>query len=319
MVSQQLGVCNNTEGSFECICLVGAYKSSNSSEDEECSPCPCHEDGVTMGTCNVKTGECFCKNGVREEDCSACKVGHYDFPTCRKCEICNTKGTTEEICDPEDGSCLCNSLTYGEHCDRCCPDLNCEGDYQEFPDCTPIVRHGTLSSWSSWSGWSDLGSCTGSSYGYNQKRTRRRSCNDNTKSRHGRSCRHDRVEDSQSRYQSVCKSVTGYGVEMSCRSHSGTYGNIKFGIMQNGLECHSYNVFHGPDGCRWYRTSGSHGCGYRFDTTKSIQIRILNDHWNDAYIDYFYVLIGGYRRYWSGYQKMIDSGHGRSWHWASHG
>ena len=321
MVSQQLGVCNNTEGSFECICLVGAYKSSNSSEDEECSPCPCHEDGVTMGTCNVKTGECYCRDEVRKEDCSACKVGHFDFPTCRKCEMCNTKGTTDEICDPEDGSCLCNSLTYGKHCDRCCPDLNCEDDYKEFPDCTPIVRHGILSSWSSWSGWSDLGSCTGNdAYGYYQKRTRRRSCDDSNRTRHGKSCKHDKLQDEETRYRSVCKYVTGYAVKISCRWFAGTWGNIQFGIRQNGVECHSYrNTISGVSRCSWYTRSGRQGCNKRFDTTKPVQIRILNDSRNNAYVDYFDVSIDGSDRYWRGHEKMIDKNTGSSWHSAYSG
>ncbi|KAL5272696.1 hypothetical protein ACHWQZ_G000775 [Mnemiopsis leidyi] len=102
MVSQQLGVCNNTEGSYECICLVGAYKSGF----QECSPCPCHEDGVTPSFCDVKTGECFCKDRVGEEDCSACQAGYFDFPTCKKCQLCHSEGTTDEICDPDNGTCL---------------------------------------------------------------------------------------------------------------------------------------------------------------------------------------------------------------------
>ena len=318
MVSQQLGVCNNTEGSYKCICLVGAYSSSNSSQ--ECSPCPCHEDGVTMGTCDVKTGECFCRDEVRKEDCSACKVGHFDFPTCRKCDKCNSNGTTDEICDSEDGNCLCKSSIYGENCDRCCPDLNCESHFQKFPDCTPIKRHGTLSSWSSWSGWSDLGSCTGSSYGYYQRRTRRRSCDDSNKTRTGNSCKHDRLEDSQTRYQSVCKAVTGYAVKISCRWNGGTWGKIQFGIRQNGIECHSYrNTISGVSRCSWYTRSGRQGCYKRFDITKPVQIRILNDSWNNAYVDYFDVSIDGTDRYWRGHEKMIDKNTGSSWHSAYRG
>ena len=141
MVSQQLGVCNNTEGSFECICLVGAYKSSNSSEDEECSPCPCHEDGVTSSFCDVKTGECFCKDRVKEGDCSGCKegftnfpycnkcsAGYFDFPRCNKCQ-CNTNGTTDEICNPKTGVCLCTFVTHGTQCDKC------SAGYFDFPRC----------------------------------------------------------------------------------------------------------------------------------------------------------------------------------------
>ncbi|KAL5272875.1 hypothetical protein ACHWQZ_G000894 [Mnemiopsis leidyi] len=318
MVSQQLGVCNNTEGSYECICLVGAYKSSNTSQ--ECSPCPCEEKGVTSSFCDVKTGTCFCKYRVGEEGCKACQVGHFDFPTCKKCDLCHANGTTEKICDPETGSCLCKSFTYGERCDRCCPDLDCEDDYKPFPDCTAIESHGTLSSWTSWSGWSDLGRCDGYSLGYDQRRTRRRTCDDSTMTRHGRSCKNDHLEDSQERYRSVCKSVTGYAVHMTCAWTAGTYGGIQFGIRQNGIECHSYSsTISGPDRCRWYYRSGRQGCNKLFDTTKSIQIRILNNHWNNAYVDYFRVLIDGSYRYWRGSEKLIDHDSGRDWHWASHG
>ena len=167
LVTQQLGLCNNTVGGYQCICLSGAYTTSTG----ECKVCHCDEGGVTASHCDGRTGECLCKEKVTGKDCSSCEEkytnfpycnmcapGYFGYPKCMKCK-CNIAGTTTNICNPTNGRCLCASFANGRQCARCCPGLNCEDDYEEFPDCTPIAKYGTLSAWGDWTEWRDLGSC----------------------------------------------------------------------------------------------------------------------------------------------------------------
>ena len=328
LVTQQLGLCNNTAGGYQCICLSGAYTTS----PRECKACQCDEEGVTTSHCDGNTGECLCREKVIGKDCSACAdkytnfpycnkcaPGHYQYPKCMKCK-CNIAGTTKDICNPTNGRCLCASFANGRQCARCCPGLNCEDEYQEFPDCTPIVKHGTLSAWGNWSEWRDLGSCgtTGQS-GYNQERSRYRTCDDSTKNRHGKTCRYDVLEEKESRFHKVCQPITGYGLHTSCNDYyAGTNGKIRFAVKQNGAMCESgKKTIDSPGGCKELEVSGSFGCDVWFDMSKPIEIRALSDSANDAKADHYYVKFGDKKRSWTGKKMTIHkNGERNPWHWA---
>ena len=328
LVTQQLGVCDNTQGGYRCICLSGAYTTS----PRECKACHCDAGGVTTGHCDGNTGECLCKEKVVGQDCSACAYkytnfpycnrcahGYFQYPKCKKCK-CNIAGTTNNICNPKNGRCSCASFAHGRRCDRCCPGLNCEGEYTEFPDCTPIVKHGVLSAWGNWSEWRDLGSCstTGQS-GYNQERIRYRTCDDNAKNRHGKTCRYDVLEEKESRFHKVCRPITGYGLHTSCNDYyAGTNGKIRFAVKQNGAMCESERkTIDSPGGCKKLEVSGSFGCDVWFDMSKPIQIRALSDSGNDAKTGHYYVKFGDKKRSWTGKKMTIHkSGDTNPWHWA---
>ena len=81
LVTQQLGLCNNTAGGYHCICLSGAYTTS----PRECKACQCDAGGVTTSHCDGNTGECLCKEKVIGQDCSACADKYTNFPYCNKC------------------------------------------------------------------------------------------------------------------------------------------------------------------------------------------------------------------------------------------
>ena len=327
LVTQQLGRCNNTAGGYQCICLSGAYTTN----PRECKACQCDAGGVTTSHCDGNTGECLCREKVIGQDCSACAdkhtnfpycnkcaPGHYQYPKCMQCKL-NTAGTTNSICNPTNGRCLCASFANGRHCARCCPGLNCEDEYEEFPDCTPIVKHGTLSAWGNWSEWRDLGSCgtTGQS-GYNQERSRYRTCDDSTKNRHGKTCRYDVLEEKESRFHQVCQPITGYGLHVSCIAYSGTSGKIRFAVRQNGAMCESERkTINKPGKCQKPVTSGSHGCDVWFDMSKPIEIRALSDSADDTRVDHYYVMFGDKKRSWTGSKmKLHKDGKENPWHWA---
>ena len=44
----------------------------------------CNLNGSVEGkSCDQKTGQCECKEGVSGTECDTCKVGFYDFPSCK--------------------------------------------------------------------------------------------------------------------------------------------------------------------------------------------------------------------------------------------
>ena len=194
LVGEQLGTCQNTEGDYKCGCLSGSYSNAGHG-GKECVACNCNSNGVINKVCDGTTGACLCKANVGGSDCGSCKTGftnypscskcapgYYGYPNCKKCS-CTEAGVTVQYCDPYSGRCDCRPNVAGSTCNTC------KTHYKSFPNCVPDVRDGTLKPWGAWSSWKDQGAC-GASYkkGYEQRRERRRSCDDSTKNIHGVSC-----------------------------------------------------------------------------------------------------------------------------------
>ena len=132
LVQQQLGTCQNTQGSYTCGCLAGSY-TTPSQGGKECLACNCNSNGVTSAVCDGKTGACLCNTNVGGEDCSHCNTGYtnypyctqcaagyYGYPNCAKCS-CSDTGVTARQCDPNSGTCECKPNVGGTKCDRCMP------------------------------------------------------------------------------------------------------------------------------------------------------------------------------------------------------
>ena len=192
LVQDQLGTCQNRDGSYDCSCLAGSYTTPDHG-GKKCVACNCNLNGVTSKVCNRDTGACLCNPNVGGVDCghcmtgytnypycTKCAAGYYGYPNCKKCN-CNGSGVTAQQCNPYTGTCECKTNVAGSQCSHCAP------HYSPFPSCNPVVRHGTMSNWGAWSGWHNHGSC-GHVTSYLQERTRTRRCDDSTKNIHGTSC-----------------------------------------------------------------------------------------------------------------------------------
>ncbi|XP_053386930.1 uncharacterized protein LOC123542087 [Mercenaria mercenaria] len=152
MVCPNNSVCNNTNGSYNCKCLKGYYKTGNR-ECEECtgwtfgdncmSTCICIKTNTE--TCDAKTGTCVCEEGwngtICENDINECA----NETACPKHSMCyNSDGSYECICNTGyrlmfDGKCeTCPDGTYGFNCseDCACNQLNSESCNNVFGNCT---------------------------------------------------------------------------------------------------------------------------------------------------------------------------------------
>ncbi|CAF1272511.1 unnamed protein product [Adineta steineri] len=120
-------ICNELTG--DCICpprVTGRYCDQCAPRTYGfdpligCEDCQCRIEGVINGRldCDLRTGQCPCRENIGSRTCDRCAPGHYDYPRCMKCD-CDTAGTLEPICDTYTGTCLCKENVYGPRCDRC--------------------------------------------------------------------------------------------------------------------------------------------------------------------------------------------------------
>lgn len=78
--------------------------------------CSCSSFGSNLQQCDIRNGNCVCKEGYHEVKCDKCGFGYYGYPNCRKC-TCDPKGTRLEECSKDlcrcndDGSCNCKVIT----------------------------------------------------------------------------------------------------------------------------------------------------------------------------------------------------------------
>jgi len=317
---QSLGLCNNTVGGYECVCLPGAYLLSGT-EQPACQACGCEKDGVTEDFCNRETGVCHCKDNVAGHDCESCAEGYTNYPYCNKCNagyhgfpdcqqcVCSMQGTTSEICNARTGKCSCNKQNNGPDCGRCCPGLKCEKDFSPFPECTPIIKDGKVSEWEDWGGWVDQNACdsTGRS-GYNQKKTRQRRCDDKVKNRHGKSCKRDILTETFNRFFEGCKQPTGYMIKTACGFWDATSGKITFEIKQGDNMCTtSKPTINKPGKCKTIRVSGAYSCLSKFDPYKPMYIRIVSDSYDGVKVLEIGVSFGEIDKVWKG-ERAVDKG-----------
>ncbi|KAL5269461.1 hypothetical protein ACHWQZ_G003071 [Mnemiopsis leidyi] len=306
LVQDQLGTCQDRDGSYGCTCLAGSYTTQDHG-GQECVACNCNPSGVTSKVCDENTGVCLCSLNVGGSDCghcltgytnypycTECAAGYYDYPNCKKCS-CTDSGVTAQQCNPYTGSCECKANVVGSQCSQCAH------HYTSFPSCVPVVRHGTLSNWGPWSSWVNQGSCgEWNKDGYQQMRTRTRTCHDSTKTIHGTSCAGHSLTGVETRFQYFCKHVTGVFILLPDKYWAPATGNLWMGIRQGGIECTTSNpTWRSPsDENKIYVEYGDNGCRKSFDWTKPIEIHLYSDSSNDVYISRMGALIGGHEKAW---------------------
>ncbi|KAJ1350105.1 hypothetical protein KIN20_005822 [Parelaphostrongylus tenuis] len=90
--------------------------------------CDCSDVGSSNGKCDLRTGQCKCRNEYVGLRCDRCTHGFFGFPECKSCE-CNPAGTDPLQCKEgglclcnEDGECPCKKNVQGIKCDQCKPD-----------------------------------------------------------------------------------------------------------------------------------------------------------------------------------------------------
>ncbi|XP_070695085.1 laminin subunit alpha-5 [Pempheris klunzingeri] len=159
------GVCLNCQHHTTGIncerCIPTYYRSPDHLIDSPlaCSPCDCQSQ-FTDGTCEDRTGRCFCKPNYSGENCDSCASGFINFPDCYpiptyptnnnngeakpageiiNCE-CSAAGTVDNSCrpDPRTRTCVCKPGFTGDHCDTCAPGfygLNCQACQCSGPGC----------------------------------------------------------------------------------------------------------------------------------------------------------------------------------------
>lgn len=79
--------------------------------------------GSLKQSCDLKTGQCVCKEGYTGRTCEYCAIGYFGYPNCQKCN-CDVRGSKNvsgnDIIDCDDlGQCPCKELTTGLKCDEC--------------------------------------------------------------------------------------------------------------------------------------------------------------------------------------------------------
>ncbi|KAF9819861.1 hypothetical protein SFRURICE_004215 [Spodoptera frugiperda] len=81
--------------------------------------CNCSSIGAESNVCDIRTGQCRCKQHVTGRACETCEEGYWGLHLggCRRCAC----GPGASACDPETGACACAEGVGGAHCDICLP------------------------------------------------------------------------------------------------------------------------------------------------------------------------------------------------------
>lgn len=85
--------------------------------------CGCDQFGSVKQSCDVKTGQCTCREGYTGRTCEYCALGYFGYPNCQRCN-CDVRGSKlsegyDVIDCDENGQCPCKELAVGLKCDEC--------------------------------------------------------------------------------------------------------------------------------------------------------------------------------------------------------
>jgi laminin, alpha 3/5 len=100
------------------------YWNLNASNPDGCEECDCFTDGTigTLDTCEIKSGQCSCKQNVQGRRCNECTDGTFDLfgaslYGCKPCD-CDIGGAASGICHKNTGECRCHPRITGRDCTR---------------------------------------------------------------------------------------------------------------------------------------------------------------------------------------------------------
>ncbi|CAB3231549.1 unnamed protein product [Arctia plantaginis] len=81
--------------------------------------CNCSSIGAESNVCDIRTGQCRCKQHVSGRACDTCEEGYWGLQLggCRRCAC----GSGASACDPVTGACACAEGVGGAQCDTCLP------------------------------------------------------------------------------------------------------------------------------------------------------------------------------------------------------
>ncbi|XP_065671411.1 laminin subunit alpha-1 isoform X3 [Hydra vulgaris] len=114
------GICLNCQfnsmGNSCQFCKSGFY---GNALINQCLGCNCHIFGSYNASCDMVTGQCYCKPGVVGQTCSKCAPNYFGLSPsgCSPCN-CNAFGSSEQQCNNA-GQCSCFTDVQGLKCDRC--------------------------------------------------------------------------------------------------------------------------------------------------------------------------------------------------------
>uniref|UniRef100_A0A671Z2E7 Laminin, alpha 5 n=1 Tax=Sparus aurata TaxID=8175 RepID=A0A671Z2E7_SPAAU len=146
------GVCLNCQHHTTGVncerCIPTYYRSPDHPIESPlaCSRCNCQSE-FTDGTCEDRTGRCFCKPNYSGENCDSCASGFVNFPDCYPVPTYPTNnnngeakpageiiscqcsvGSLPEGCDAS-GRCLCRPEFQGPRCEQC------RSGFHSYPNC----------------------------------------------------------------------------------------------------------------------------------------------------------------------------------------
>nr|XP_043886757.1 usherin-like [Solea senegalensis] len=139
-------VCKKHVTGHRCdLCRYG-YHTLEHRNSLGCLPCVCDISGtVPEGLCDVRTGQCPCRDGVEGAQCTNCAPNYYnssssDFQDglvqgCVPCQ-CDPRGTIAgTVCESTTGQCVCVPTRYGQDCSSCRPGFYLSPDQSVCAEC----------------------------------------------------------------------------------------------------------------------------------------------------------------------------------------
>uniref|UniRef100_A0A3Q3BIM3 Laminin, alpha 1 n=1 Tax=Kryptolebias marmoratus TaxID=37003 RepID=A0A3Q3BIM3_KRYMA len=108
----------NTAGRHCEVCRPGYYGDAVHAND--CKECGCDVSGAISTMCDVKSGQCLCRENVTGRTCERCQSSFFGLQSGYGCQPCGCiqSASISESCD-EEGQCQCIEGVAGDKCDRC--------------------------------------------------------------------------------------------------------------------------------------------------------------------------------------------------------
>ncbi|KAM4744036.1 usherin isoform 3-T3 [Anableps anableps] len=138
-------VCKEHVEGHHCDSCRHGYHTLEQRNSLGCLPCVCDISGtVPEGVCDMRTGQCPCKEGVESAHCTSCVQNYYNSSLdlerglsqgCVPC-ICDPRGTvTGSTCDSTTGQCVCIPSRHGKDCSSCRPGFYLTPDHSMCLEC----------------------------------------------------------------------------------------------------------------------------------------------------------------------------------------